>query len=273
MVKLPQNIDDGRLDTILFLLSESKRLGDSPEEIILDWKKTTAVSPAGYAILACVFDTLIEQRNEVRNVNMSGSLANNPLIRNIGDISRFNELPKPSIQSFENRDTIVRGNATSMDVLFREHFEAKFASFLSEDILYACSLIANELMQNTVDHSTAERYYLYAGRCGHEFHVGLCDMGATVPAKLEQKYRCSDDCEYLKLALQKGIGTRRERAGGFGLYYFFEYLKELNGKLTILSRNGQVRRYFKTRRSQITPLKYTLNGTWCFARFELGRRL
>ena len=269
VITLPRIIDDGRLDSILLLLDESKRLGNTDEEIIIDWSKTLAISPAGYAILGCVFDSLIEQRNNVNNLNIPKSLKNNPLISNFVGIRRFNALPKPDIHNVEDSDTIVRGNSTSIDLLFYEHLEARFAHMLSEDLLYACKLIINELMQNTVDHSTSERYYLYAGRWKHEFHFGLCDMGATIPAKLEQKYRCHDDCEYLKLALQKGIGTRRKRPGGFGLYYLFQYMKEYNGRLTILSRNGQVRRYFKTRKSQITPLKYTLNGTWCFARLTL----
>lgn len=269
VITLPQTIDDGRLDNILFLLNESKRVGNTHEKIIIDWGNTSTISPAGYAILCCVFDSLIEQRNNIKNLNIPKALASNTLVRNFNGIHRFNTLPKPNINNFENSDTIVHGNSTSIDLLFYEHLEARFARFLSEDLLFACKLIINELMQNTIDHSTSERYYLYSGKWGNEFHFGLCDMGATIPAKLEQKYRCDNDCAYLKLALQKGTGTRRKRPGGFGLYYFFEYMKELNGKLTILSRNGQVRRYFKTRKSQITPLKYTLNGTWSFARLTL----
>jgi len=269
VITLPQIIDDGRLDNILLLLDESKRLGNTDEDITIDWSKTLAISPAGYAILCCLFDSFIEQRNKIKNLNIPKTLASNPLIRNFNEIHRFNALPPPNIHNLESSDTIVHGNSTSIDLLFYEHLEARFAHFLSEDLLFACKLITNELMQNTVDHSTSERYYLYAGRWKHEFHFGLCDMGITIPAKLEQKYRCDNDCEYLKLALQKGIGTRRKRPGGFGLYYFFEYMKEYNGRLTILSRDGQVRRYFKTRKSQITPLKYILNGTWCFARLML----
>jgi anti-sigma regulatory factor (Ser/Thr protein kinase) len=269
LITLPQTIDDGRLDNILLLLDESKRLGNTDEEIIIDWGKTSTISPAGYAILCCVFDSLIEQRNKVRNLNIPTPLKKNPLVHNFDGIRRFSTLPQPDINNIEEVDLIVRGNSTSIDLPFHEHVEARFSHIIPSDLLYDCRLITNELMQNTVDHSTSERYYLYAGKWKHEFHFGLCDMGATTPAKLEQKYRCHDDCEYLELALQKGIGTRRKRPGGFGLYYFFEYMKEFSGKLTILSRNGQVRRYFKTRKSQITPLKYTLNGTWCFARLTL----
>lgn len=270
IITLPQTIDDGRLDKILFLLDESKHLGHTDKDIVIDWSKTGSISPAGYAILCCAFDTLVEQRNKVRNIRIPKSLKDNPLIRNFIDIQRFNALPKPSVHNVERSNIIVHGNSTSIDLMFYEHIEARFARMLSEDLLYACKLIINELMQNTVDHSTSERYYLYAGAWKNEFHFGLCDTGITIPTKLEQKYRRDNDCEYLELALQKGIGTRRKRPGGLGLYYFFEYMKEYNGRLTILSRDGQVRRYFKTRKSQITPLKYTLNGTWCFARLSPG---
>lgn len=166
---------------------------------------------------------------------------------------------------------ILRGNREHLNIQFLEHVQEVFSGRISKDLFFACKLVTNELMQNSVDHSTSERYYLYAGVWKNEFHAGVLDMGATIPAKLEQKYACSNDVEYLEVALKYGTGTRRQRPGGFGLYYFSDFLKENNGKLTILSRRAQVRRYFKTRRSQKNLLKYPLAGTWCFARFPLER--
>ena len=124
-------------------------------------------------------------------------------------------------------------------------------------------------MVNCIDHSTAERYYLYAGKEGREFHLGALDMGITIPAKLERKYSVKNDVELLEMSFEEGISTRRQRTGGFGLYQTFEHLKQNKGKLTMVSRNAQVRRYFNRRSVIKGPLKYTLDGTWCFARFLL----
>lgn len=124
---------------------------------------------------------------------------------------------------------------------FVDKMKTRFIGQLNGDLEFSASLILNELMVNSVDHSTAERYFLYAGTWNNEFHIGALDMGITIPAKLERKYKASDDVHYLDMALKEGVSTRRQRLGGFGLFYAFEHLKTSRGKLTILSREAQIR--------------------------------
>lgn len=264
---LPSVIDDGRIDSFLKLINVAKSGHGEGLEIELDWSKTVSISPAGYAVLASVFDIMVEQKTVVTNKNISAGIMGLPVVANINKISSFGSLPRPDINNFENKTMIVRGVEGGINTMFTERLTEKFAQNISGDLLYSSTLIVNELMQNSADHSAAERHYLYAGIWDGEFHVGLLDMGVSIPAKLEQKYLCVNDIEYLELALKKGTSTRRQRVGGFGLYYFFDLLKENEGKLTIVSRRAQIRRYFRTRRSQKNILKYPLNGTWCFARF------
>ncbi|PIU55542.1 MAG: hypothetical protein COS89_07110 [Deltaproteobacteria bacterium CG07_land_8_20_14_0_80_38_7] len=265
---LPAIISDGRLDTILGLLS-AVRDDSFKTHLILDWSNVKEISPAGFAILACVFDSLVEQGCTVTSKKIKKELKEIPVIKNFIHINEFKNLPPPNIHSFENNKIILRGNTTLVDIFFQEYVKNKFSFILSDDLIYSVNLISNELMQNSVDHSTSERYYIYAGLWKNEFHVGVLDMGVTIPAKLKQKYKCENDLEYLELSLQEGIGTRRQRPGGLGLSYFFDYLKEHKGRLTILSRGAQIRKYFNTRRSQKNLLKYPLYGTWCFSRFNL----
>lgn len=266
-VLLPNIISDGRLDAYLRLINLIK--SEPNREISLDWSRSVAVSPAGLAILSCIFDSLIEQKIDVRNKNIPEQFQKFAPISDLKDIAKFQDLPEPAIHNIDDTDVILRGISGTINTLFTERLYEKFSNKVSEDILYAASLIINELMQNSVDHSTAERYYVYAGLWKNEFHAGLLDMGISIPAKLEQKYVRKNDLEYLELSLEKGSSTRRQRPGGFGLYYFFEFLKENEGKLTIVSRNAQIRKYFRTRRSQKNILKHPLPGTWCFARFSL----
>ena len=270
-MRLPEIIDDGRLDWALTLLHVSRQTTATPNEIRLNWSKVHGISPAGMAILCCILDTLVEQHHHVKCLFVPKEFRNIPVVQNLTKLNQSNSLPSPDTNDFESADMMLKGR-TSIDILFRERFLEKFAAGLSEDVAYDCLLILNELMQNTVDHSTAERYYLYAGRWNMEFHVGVLDMGITIPAKMEQRYHCADDLEYLKLALKEGTTTRRRRPGGVGLSYFFNFIKRHGGKLTVMSRGAQVRRYFSTRKSQKTMLKYPLQGTWCFARFPLEGR-
>lgn len=127
-------------------------------------------------------------------------------------------------------------------------------------------------MQNTVDHSTSERYFIYAGinEIENSFEFGVIDRGIGIPTKLETKYLETSDENYLKKALEFGIGTRRNRKGGMGLYYLFEILKEEKGKMVIISRNGQLRRYFNSRNIKSGSINRTLYGTWCMATISIG---
>ena len=193
------------------------------------------------------------------------------MIKNFTNIKNYSSLSHPSIQNIDDSNLILRGEMT-IDVLFQERLGEKFSSILGDELMYDCFLILNELMQNAKDHSNAERFYIYAGSWKNEFHVGVLDMGVSIPAKMEQKYSCDNDLEYLDLALKEGVSTRRQRTGGVGLSYFFHFLKRNGGKLTIISRFAQVRRYFRTRKSQKNILKHPLRGTWCFARFPLEKK-
>ena len=64
----------------------------------------------------------------------------------------------------------------------------EYSHRLDEDLLFSIQLVFNELIQNAVDHSTSERYYLYFGVVKDEVHFGVLDMGITLPSKMEQKF-------------------------------------------------------------------------------------
>ncbi|MEK6704547.1 MAG: hypothetical protein AABZ06_02045 [Bdellovibrionota bacterium] len=102
-----------------------------------------------------------------------------------------------------------------------------------------------------------------------EIHVGMLDMGITIPTKLKPKYDAKSDTDYIELALREGTTTRRERPGGLGLFHTFDHLKQHGGTLTIISGNGQVIRYFKNKKIIRQHNKRRLNGTWCMVRFPL----
>ena len=266
----PEEVGDGRVDTLIkafSVLTES-----SGSETVIDWSHTTTVTPAGLGIAACLFDTIVEQKCAVKSIGIDRKLRGYTPIENLLSVKKHKALPKPQIHNFEDRQTILRGVESSIDLSFPDLVENHFKNKVDEEPLDAARLIINELMVNCVDHSGAERYYLYAGLRDPFLHVGVLDMGISIPAKLSQKYRFESDELYLLSALKKGISTRRTRTGGMGLYYMTELLKENEGRLTIISRDSSVRRYFRRRRTVSTKLKHRLAGTWCFARIRLNNK-
>lgn len=259
---LPQTIDDSRIDNYLILIDKIK---DQPSSIELQTKPSFLISPAGYAILCCLCDRALENQVVLRWKNRSHLFLNQ-----LESICKTKGLPNPENYNFETDTLLLAGNKAALNLGFIEKFEAKFA--LSEDLFFDCKLILHELMQNTQDHSGAERYFMYAGLWDSEIHLGILDMGVSIPAKLKQKYSRNNDLEYILLSMEEGSSTRRERMGGYGLYHFYEFLKKNRAKLTIASGQAQVRHYFQTGRSQKTPLKHFLGGTWCFARLPLTEK-
>lgn len=270
-IVMPSEISDGRVDALIKALDLIK----SPhvKKIHFNWYRTQTITPAGYAILACLFDSAVEQQTVLTHRFLKKHLQQNQVVQNLLKLSDFDILPPPQIHEFIGEHFILGSGEKGINIHFIENFHSIFESLLSDNLLFSCQLILNELMQNCADHSNAERYYLYAGLHHHEMHVGVVDMGCTIPGKMEQKYNQDHDVGYLELSLKEGISTRRQRPGGLGLTHVFDLLKQESGTFTILSRRAQLRRYFKNRVVQRSRLKQTLQGSWCFARLPVEKIL
>jgi anti-sigma regulatory factor (Ser/Thr protein kinase) len=263
---MPKNMDDGRLDGYIEIIS-TIRAGRGVE---LSFKKTKEITPAGYALLFILLDVACEQKVIFKVVDFKKTHNLHSIILRASELNKsLNGFYNINQLNIQTADFIVYGKSSSIAPEFIENINQKFGRKLSEDLLWDVSLIVNELMQNTVDHSTAERYYLYAGISEKNFEFGILDMGVTIPAKLETKYSLANDKKYLSQVFTKGFGTRRDRPGGMGLYYLFENIKDLKGRLVILSRDAQVRLNFATRNYKSSDLKKRLSGTWCMANFPL----
>lgn len=265
--RLPAIIEDSRIDKYLIVLQSLKK----QNQLKLKFQLQTLISPAGYGILACLCDTAIERKSVIHWPTDNEVKSLHPYIIKLISIQKENNyLPNPNEYNFESENILFCGNEDVVDLGFIEKFEAKFQ--LNDDLLFDCKLILQELMQNAITHSGAERYFIYGGIWNNEIHCGLLDMGVSIPAKLRQAFEEENDIDYLLLAMNEGTSTRRSKTGGLGLYHFRSFLKKNKGKLTIVSGNAQVRHYFYTRNKQRSKLKHYLPGTWCFARMPYRKR-
>jgi hypothetical protein len=146
--------------------------------------------------------------------------------------------------------------------LFFENFLARQGKVISEDRAFDLKLLFSELTQNAKDHSGSERYIVFLS----VDEIGVFDLGVSVPAKLEQKYSFVNDAEAIEFSLKEGVTTRRLRTGGFGLFYTLDLLKRNNGMLYIASRNGQIRRYLKSKKIERKFLDPRMPGTLVYCR-------
>jgi anti-anti-sigma regulatory factor/anti-sigma regulatory factor (Ser/Thr protein kinase) len=268
-IQIPTTISDERLDGMLNILH---LIDLGAKKIILDFSRNTTISAAGYAIFCSIIDSANEHSSKIYCININRKEKTHLKIEAITEQSR----DRKGFLQIENMNLIQDsslnwGRVSSIAPEFIELIQQKFNSTLSEDELWIIKLILNELMQNSVDHSTSERYFIYAGFNKKTFEIGVIDRGVTIPAKLESIYNKRFDHEYLELSVKQGIGTRRNRPGGMGLYYLFEHLKDEAGKLLIISRNGQLRRHFNAKKVISKETKYRLRGTWCMGRIPIRR--
>lgn len=270
-IKLQSVIGDNRLDYLISLISRIKN--KEVDQVNLDWSRVQQILPAGQAILACLFDVAVEQGCRLDQSNVNKKNRGLPVVQNLMSLEKYLQLPKPIIHDFAGDGVVIVGSESSLNLSFIEKMRLQCGTESDEDLDFACQLLVNELMQNCVDHSTSERYYLYAGRVSGEIHLGVLDLGITIPAKLEQKYVCANDIEFLALSFKEGISTRRQRTGGLGLNHTFDLIKRRQGTLVVVSRAAQIRYYFGSKSIHRRHLPQPLNGTWCFARFPVKEEI
>jgi hypothetical protein len=260
---LPKKLGSERLDTVIGSFSAMK----DNSEVQLNWSKVEVIEPAGHALISILIDQAIEKKCSLIHSNMSPKIKKSyPLLTN-----EFQEigLPKPEQHFYKDQNSFSICCQGGINLLYKEILINEYGNRLEEDLLFSIQLVFNELMQNAVDHSTSERYYLYFGLIKDEVHFGVLDMGITLPSKMEQKFNAENDIDFLELSLQEGITTRRLRTGGLGLFHTLEMIKDMGGKFVFISRDGQIRRYFSQRKISRLKLKSRLQGTWVMFTFKI----
>lgn len=260
---LPKVLGSERLDTVIAALESMK----GSENLILNWKRVTDIEPSGVAIVSILIDQAYEKNCKLTHLDIPSSIKNKfpSLTKNL---VLKNSIPITSEHYFRDKKSFHVCCEGGLNLEYKEILISSFKNLLDEDMLFSIQLVFNELIQNAVDHSSSERYYVYFGLWDDEIHFGVLDMGVTLPSKMEQKYNATSDIEFLEMSLKEGITTRRLRSGGLGLFHTFEMIKSLEGKFVFISRNGQIRRYFSQRKSRYLKLKNTLHGTWVMFTFK-----
>ncbi|MFH1223756.1 MAG: hypothetical protein V1647_05385, partial [Pseudomonadota bacterium] len=74
-ILMPTIISDKRLDGILKILHLIK----NHTPLRINWSRTTKISPAGYAILSCLFDSIIENHGYVENKKIKKDIKHLPV--------------------------------------------------------------------------------------------------------------------------------------------------------------------------------------------------
>lgn len=265
---MPKSVGDlAHIDSILNLFTNSI---ENKSPITLDFSNVEQIYPEGLAMLACFFDQCKERQLKVEVKSVKKQIRKHTVIQNLINFQNYQTLPSAKIHNEHGETVLLEGAELSLNIGFLEMMALRFSKVFAENegLEYNCRLILNELMTNSRDHSGAERYYMYAGLVDSNFLVGVLDMGVSIPTKLEAKYNCEGDTDYIEKAFELGVSTRRTREGGLGLNHTFNLVKNAEGRVSVTSRFGHLKRYFKSKRITRRKTKHKLNGTWVFVRFS-----
>ncbi len=160
-----------QLVTYQQLIKTSKKLN-------INWKKTADLQPAGCAILACYAEIAIESKCKIKSVGLKKLFKNKKYVETFlsqvkegkFDLSQW-EMLKDNFILFGARGKIV--------TIFHDYLDQYFS--LKDDDNYNVRLILSELISNAVDHSGADRYFVYVAIEDSEIHLGVLDMGVSIP--------------------------------------------------------------------------------------------
>jgi hypothetical protein len=265
---MPKNISAKRPETLIEFISIMDM------EVILDWRDVSEIDAAGICILCCLYDSWAENGKKIVSVNINKNLEKIPVVKMFSETSgKIMSLIKPDHFNYQTHDFKIIGVENSITMFFIESFVSKNQTLKEkEELIFTCNLLISELMQNSLDHSSSERYYVYIELNKLNINLGVLDLGVTLPAKLNQKYNFDNSIDAIKLAFQDGITTRRQRAGGKGLFYLYEEIKDSKGSLTFISADAQIKAFFANRAIQARKIKKSLRGTWIFATLPLIRK-
>jgi hypothetical protein len=115
---------------------------------------------------------------------------------------------------------------------------------ISRGLKWVLHMSLSETMQNVVDHSGVDDYYVCATYFRRRREIRLCiaDLGRGIPSSLrngETRIPFSNDYEAIRLATDIGISCRSRR-DGLGLNHIREFLAVNKGQMCIISENGKV---------------------------------
>ncbi len=236
------------------LLSYSQQARNSVDsEVVFDLTRTTFLTPFGIVLLAGTISECLSQGKKVV-YRKPRKVRTRKFISGIG----FNKFFRLSDEEHKIESSHVQlRRLDAIDYLLTEQIVKvfDFAITMSENLQGSLTLAINEIMTNAFDHSGSQKgCYVCAQAYEEDDIIRLCvaDFGVGLLTRLAPKYsQLTNSYEAIKLAVQEGITTRSQQAGGLGLWHIQRFIRVNKGKMCILSGDGKALWDYTGSRSRI----------------------
>lgn len=238
--KLNTNIAD--INKLIKIYNNLKEIQD--EEIEFNFKDTTWMSGELVALFGAICYNLENNYNKkkiylVCSKNVEATFQSNNFSEQINNME--NGHTKSTSILYKNFEEELNSNKLNC---FEEYIKDELNTKLEleqEKIDYICHFFS-EIFVNARTHGNTHKIFC----CGQKYpkinqiRILLVDLGVGIPYNVKNKTNLNmSDIDYILWSLEKGNSTKEEKAAGLGLYNIFEFIKEHNGNISIISHAGQ----------------------------------
>lgn len=266
---VPQNLNTNLEDINKLLKTYNKIKAIKDKDIQFNFKDTTWMSGELVSLFGAMCDNIKYKYNKEKiylscSKNVEITFQSNNFSEKIKNMENGNiKNTALEYRSFNNELSI--GKLNCFDEYINKEMNNKL-ELKQEEIDYICYFLS-EIFVNARTHGNTFKIFC----CGQKYpkinqiRVLLVDLGVGIPYNVRNKTQTEmNDVECILWSLEKGNSTKPSNAGGLGLYDIFEFIKQHNGNLSIISYYGQ----FDYKRNIITNSTNLFDGTIVYLEFD-----
>lgn len=238
--KINNNFND--INELINIYNKIKNIKDS--NITLNFRDTNWMSGELVALLGAICYNIKHKYNKENlyiacSKNVETTFQSNSFSKQIINMQNGNT-KTTAIEYKCFNEELNNNNLNCFDDYIKKELNEKL-EFKQEEIDYIC-LFLSEIFVNARTHGRTHNIFC----CGQKYpkmnkiKILLVDLGIGIPYNVRKKTNKNmNDIECIKWSLKKGNSTKMENAGGLGLYDIFEFVKQHNGNISIISYKGQ----------------------------------
>lgn len=252
-------------DTLLELYDLATKTTD--QEIYFNLSKTYSLSPLGIIMLTATIYECHRQGKKCKYRNPEDEDLNSFLTK-VGFHTHFglDDLSTPRIDAIRTGAVQLRKTRGLDPMLIETLIEIlDYHLKISTGVKGFLQMSLIETMQNVVDHSGVEDYFVCCWNYPEKKQIRLCiaDLGIGIRASLrksEQYHSLTNHNQAIMLSTEAGVSSKPGRAG-MGLSSIKKFLHVNKGQMCIISGKGKVFWKFDQGKTLKETMSQSFNGT------------
>ena len=274
-IKIPKYLNEKHL-TYSFITKSLFMIDNFLNEdkiILLDFKELEFIEGNLCAVLAAYID-LLTKKGKVKYKNISPKIEKffmeNGFAKKI--FNRDNEIHGKNSIDFQEFEEVSNDEEIG-DYIYSQFLKNKGMPKMKKILQNRAKESIFELFENARTHGKCDKIYT----CGQYFPVrkkilfSVTNIGYTIPKNVMSKMKISNHANCIEWAVQLGNSTKDNIPGGAGLSFLEAFIKNLGGKIQIISGHGLFEKEYvdNKARTTLTNIENSFPGTIINIKFYL----